>query len=124
MAEETGAAEAGGVANFDTHAVMAALRKGDEGAFNQAYRIVFGNEMGRTVLAHILAEGGVGRPFGGELSQLGMAYHQGAHDYACEIRDRAGFDPSSAVVLTMTGQLEGRDDEPSAFAEPDPEIPE
>lgn len=123
MAEDVKAASAAGVAQFDTFAVLADLRRGNEDALAQAYRIVFGTELGRLVLAHILAEAGIGRTFGSALTRDQMAYHQGAHDEGCRIRDRAGFDPASTVLLTMTGSLEGRDDELSSFAEPDPEIP-
>lgn len=98
----------------DTHAILAALRSEEPGAMTQAYRQVFGGELGRLVLAHILAEAGVGRRFGGELTAQALAYHQGGHDVALEILDRAGFDPASAALLTITGSLEGRDDERSA----------
>jgi hypothetical protein len=120
MADQS-ASQATGLPDFDTHAVLAKLRgQGDdaEAAMKQAYRIVFANELGRLVLADIAAQAGVGRRFGSpELTPHTLAYHQGGHDVACEILDRAGFDPASAVLMTMTGHLEGRDDERSSHAD-------
>lgn len=112
------ASRATGLSDFDTHAVLAKLRAQDDEAgvaMAQAYRIVFGGELGRLVLADIAAQAGVGRRFGSpELTPHTLAYQQGGHDVACEILDRAGFDPPSVVLMTMTGHLEGRDDELSS----------
>lgn len=109
--------------DFDRAAVIARLRKGDEAELALAYRRTFGTDEGRFVLASILAEAGVGRKFGGDADAVQIAFHQGAHDCALEIMERAGFDPASAVLTVMTGHLEGRDDE-TAFgpqsAEPEP----
>lgn len=114
MADQS-ASRATGLPDFDTHAVLAKLRGGDEEAMRQAYRIVFAGEFGRLVLADIAAQAGVGRSFGApELTAHALAYHQGGHDVAVEILDRAGFDPASAVLMAMTGHLEGRDDEHSS----------
>lgn len=99
----------------DVHAVLAALRRNDADALTQAYRVVFTGELGRLVLAHIAAEAGVGRRFGGGSSAVEIAYHQGGHDVGLEILERAGFDPASAVLMTMTGSLEGREDERSSY---------
>ena len=108
---------------FDTAALVARLKADDEEALAQAYRLTFGTEWGRYVLAHILSEGGVGRKFHGRLEGKDLAYHQGAHDFALEIFDRAGHGPADAVVTVMTGHVEGHSHvHETEFAEPDPEF--
>jgi hypothetical protein len=111
---------------FDTHALIAKLRAGDDRAIEEAYRLTFGSEWGRFVLAHIAAEAGVGQRFGGEASAVELAFHQGRHDGAIDILNRAHFDPASTVTMVMTGRLEGSTDEqsaiPNGYAEADPEL--
>lgn len=115
MSDPARAAQAAELLQFDTHAVLARLRRGDPDAITMAYRQVFAGEMGRFVLAHIASEAGVGQRFGAPGLTVGeLAYHQGGHDVAVEILGRAGFDPPSAVLMAMTGLLEGRDDEHSS----------
>lgn len=117
---------------MDTHALIAALRRGDEAAvddIDQAYREVFGSPQGRLVLAHFASEAGVGQKYGSPaVDPYSLGYHQGGHDLAVDLINRAGFDPASTVLMTMTGHLEGRDDEQSALpdrhAEADPELPD
>jgi hypothetical protein len=115
--DDSEAATAAGIGDFDRHAVLAKLRAGDEAAMAQAYRETFAGQVGRLVLADILMNAGVGRRFGGALRGEELAYHQGGHDVALEIMDRAGFDPASAALMTITGLLEGRDDERSSFGD-------
>ena len=109
---------------FDTHALIPRMRAQDEDAITEAYRITFGSDVGRQVLADILATGGVGQCYGGSGDLYGVGYHQGGHDLALEILERAGFDQASAIAAVMTNQLEGRDDEQSAtpLADDDPEF--
>lgn len=110
---------------FDTHALIARLRADDEEARQEAYRIVFGSQLGREVLADIALQAGVGGRYGGAPDLYSVGYHQGGHDHALEILDRARFDRASAIAMVMTGQLEGTVDETSAtpgpdFADPEP----
>lgn len=96
---------------FDRAAVMARLRQGDTDEIARAYSRTFGSEEGRFVLAHLLAEAGVGNRFGGKGTGVEIAYHQGGHDVAIDIMERAGFDRHSAVLAAMTDHLEGQDHE-------------
>lgn len=109
---------------FDSHALIARVRGQDEEALKEAYRIVFGNELGRLVLADMAAMAGVGMKYGGAPDLYSVGFHQGGHDLALDVIGRAGFDQASAISMVMTGQLEGRDDEQSAgvFSEVDPEL--
>lgn len=125
MAEDDSAAEATGLPDFDTHAVLAKLRSGDADVINMAYRQTFSGEQGRLVLAHLAAEAGVGRRYGAQGDPFSCGYHAGGHDVALDIMERAGFDPHSAALMVLTGRLEGRDDERtshSEYAEPEPEF--
>lgn len=113
--------------DYDTHALIARLRADDEAAREEAYRIVFGSQIGREVLADICLQAGVGGRYGGAPDLYSLGYHQGGHDLALEILARARFDQASAINMAMTGQLEGTFDEQSAIpadfhAEPDPEL--
>ncbi|WP_332772944.1 hypothetical protein [Phenylobacterium sp.] len=107
----------------DPEGLIAALRRRDEGALAQAYRICFGGEIGRFVLASILADAGLGAVRGGDFTGEARAYHDGRLDNALTIMNRAGFDQFSATttVLDESDQLKGRDDERSsgAFGGPD-----
>lgn len=110
---------------FDVHALIARVRAGDDAARKEAFQRVFGNELGRVVLAHIAADAGVGGRFGGVADLYSLGYHQGGHDLALELIEDAGFDQASVIAMVMTGQLEGTTDERSAgggYAEPDPEF--
>lgn len=110
----------------DTHALMARLRAQDPAAIAQAYRMTFGSDLGRLVLAHHLAASGVGQIFGPDMDPVESRYRQGRHDGALDLFSRAGFDLASAALMVMTGQLEGRDDEragqPASWADGDPEF--
>lgn len=111
---------------FDSHALIARLRAGDQAALDEAYRRVFGSDLGRWVLADMAAGAGVGQKYAGAPDLFSYGYHQGGHDLAIDFINRAGFDQPSAVSMVMTGQLEGRDDDESAgvYAEPDPVLPD
>lgn len=118
----------------DSHALLAAMRDGDDTLVAQAYRRVFGSPEGRLVLAHQAAEAGVGqiRPMG--LPRDDRAMLDGQVNHALKILTLAGFDASSVAVMTMTDTLEGRDDERSShprtgagadagsYADPNPEL--
>lgn len=115
--------------DFDSHALIARLRDDDAEALAEAYRLTFGTEWGRAVLADIAAKAGVGCKYGGTATDpYSIGYHQGGHDLAVDLLTGAGFDQASAISMVMTGRLEGRDDEPSALpdrnAEADPELPD
>lgn len=113
---------------FDGHALIARLRAGDDEALNEAYRLVFGGEMGRLVLADLAREAGVGGKYGGHPDLYSVGYHQGGHDLAVDLMGRAGLDQASAITMVLNGRLEGSEDErsaqpdPGTYAEPDPEF--
>jgi hypothetical protein len=109
---------------FDAHALIARMRAGDEEARAEAYRIAFGNDLGRFVLTDILAMAGVGQKYGGAPDLYSIGFHQGGHDLAVDIAAAAGFDQASLAVLPLTETLEGPTYEPSAtpYADPDPEL--
>lgn len=111
---------------FDVHALVARVRAGDPEALAEAYRLTFANEWGRLVLTDIAATGGVAQRYSGPTDQFSVGHHLGGQDLALEIIERAGFDQASALAMTLTGQLEGPDYEPSALpeAEPNPELPD
>jgi hypothetical protein len=99
---------------FDAQALIAGLRARDEKALEQAYRLTFGTEWGRQVLAHVLFEAGVGAERGPELRGKQRAWADGHAACAQRIMRRAGFDEASAAVMVLSDQLEGRDDEPGS----------
>lgn len=111
---------------FDAHALIARVRAQDPEAISEAYRRVFGHDLGRLVLADLAVMGGVGMKYAGPPDLWSLGHHIGGHDLALDIIERAGFDQASAVAMVMTGELEGRDDELSATAhvEHDPVLPE
>lgn len=100
----------------DPEALAARLRAKDEGALAQAYRICFGGEVGRYVLAHILAEAGIGQVRGPDMGGEARAFWDGRMATAITIMNRAGADEASAAVtvLSESDKLEGRNDERSA----------
>jgi hypothetical protein len=80
------------------------VRRGDQVAIGQAYQLTFGNDLGRLVLAHHLAECGVGNPLGTE----NLKYAAGKHDGALLLALKAGFDQASVAVAVLTDNLEER----------------
>ena len=114
---------------FDRLALLAELRANEPTARARAYRAVFGSDLGRFVIADHLADCGVGRAFQSPATADERAYQQGAHDAALKLMTLAGFDPSSAVLMVMTGDVEGHDDDGRSSggrgdAERDPELGE
>jgi hypothetical protein len=109
---------------MDTAALIAAMRRGDEAARTEAYRTLFGSELGRFVLMDIAASAGVGGKWAGASDPYSLGHHYGGHDYAIDILNVAGFDAASIVNMIITQELEGRDDDPSSlpYAEPDPDF--
>lgn len=106
----------------DPEGLAARLAVQDPEALGEAYRLVFTGEIGRFVLAHILADAGVGQPRGPEMGARERMYQDGRQDQALQIMNRAGFEQRSAVVAVLdeSNQLKGRDDERAAeFGRPD-----
>jgi hypothetical protein len=98
---------------LDARALIAAVRQGDETALDRAYRLTFGHEMGRLVLAHHLAQCGVGD----QLGAANLKYAAGKHDGALQLAAMAGFDPAAIAVGVLTGDLEeSGHEEPERFA--------
>lgn len=91
---------------FDAEKLVADIRKGDGTALQQAYRVTFGTEMGRIVLAHHLQECGVGNALG----EKKLKYSAGRHDAALLLASKAGFDQASLAVAVLTDDLRGGND--------------
>jgi hypothetical protein len=90
---------------IDAARLIADVRRRDEKALDEAYRLTFGGELGRLVLADHLVSNGVGRPLGREATP----YDLGAHDAALFLASCAGFDEASVAVAVLTDNLEGPD---------------
>lgn len=105
----------------DPEGLIARLRAEEPEALQAAYRIAFGGEVGRFVLAHILAQGGSGQPRGPDMGGEARAWWDGKMALAIEIMTLAGFDRFDAAVTTLaqSDQMEGRDHERSSFSRPD-----
>ncbi len=102
-------------APFDAARLIADVRRGDPEAISEAYRRTFGHEMGRLVLAHHLADCGVGSALGHKQ----LKYAAGKHDAAILLASLAGFDQAALAVAVLTDNLEERsDDQSSNFADP------
>lgn len=105
----------------DAEGLIARLRAQEPEALQAAYRIAFGGEVGRYVMAHILADAGLARHRGRDLGGEARAYIDGGVDRALAIMKLAGFDEADAAVttLSMSDQMEGRNHERSSFSGPD-----
>ena len=115
---------------FDDVALAAQLRSSGEqreALIAQAYARVFNNELGRLVLAHHLAECGVGAIRGPGLNLEQRAYMDGAADAAIKLSVFAHYDDADRAVMILTDELKGpTDDRPNDqpgpsffFADPD-----
>lgn len=100
---------------FDAARLIADVRKGDPGALEQAYKVTFGNDLGRLALANFLASCGVGGRFGAGLSDADLRYAAGRHDAAIELASLAQFDQAAIIAALATDILEGNSDEEPAF---------
>ncbi|MGH6955296.1 MAG: hypothetical protein ACREEW_01370 [Caulobacteraceae bacterium] len=115
--------------DFDAARLIADVRKGDPAALAQAYKITFGHDLGRLVLAHHMAECGVGNALGGAQSAGALRYQAGRHDAALALASAAGFDQASIAVAVLSDTLQGTQDDdafnhpsdPSAYVLPDDE---
>lgn len=109
--------------DFDADALMARLRAGDEAAIERAYKMTFAGEVGRFVLAHIMAQGGVGQIQGPNVIEGDRHYLAGRHDHALEVHNRCGFDQPHAIVQVLTDTiLEGTADERDSEHGYDPDL--
>lgn len=73
------------------------------------YREVFCTEAGRRVLVHQLAEAGVGKMRGPELTFAQGRYEDGRADQALHLLNLAGFGAMSAAMAVAEHVLEGQD---------------
>ncbi|HEV2530948.1 hypothetical protein [Phenylobacterium sp.] len=99
---------------FDASRLADLVRRGDPEALKQAYAYVFGNALGRLVLADHLAKCG----FGDLLGNDNLKYVAGMLDGALTLAADAGFDKASLAVAALVGDLpEERtfDEEPAEF---------
>lgn len=94
---------------IDGPALIAAIRGGKPEAIDQAYRLTFAGDLGRLVLAHHLAECGVGNQLGREA----LEYVAGKHDGALLLASKAGYDQASISVAVLTDDLKGDEDDGS-----------
>lgn len=90
--------------------LVADLQADDPAAITWAYRKVFGDQIGRLVLTHQLAEAGVGSPRRTDMSAIERADHDGAARHALHLLNLAGFGPMSAAHAVAADRLEGQDD--------------
>ena len=97
---------------LDGARLIAEVRRGDPSAIDRAYVATFGHELGRLVLAHHMADCGVGNTLGA--AEENLAYRAGMHDGALMLASRAGFDQAAIAVAVLTDQLEERSDDPSS----------
>jgi hypothetical protein len=92
----------------DAAFLIAALRQGDEAARGDAYRRLYGSDLGRAVLVDMMKTAGVGRWRGTGPGAEERIYADGQHDFVVTTMGLAGFDPASAILATLTGVLEGQ----------------
>lgn len=87
--------------------LIAQLREGEKGntAVNQAYRMVFGSELGRFVLLHHLMSCGVGRRMGVEATDVQLRYSAGMMDSAIMLANHAGYDEAAMAASVLTEEL-------------------
>jgi hypothetical protein len=92
---------------LDVPYLVAQLREGERGepAVRQAYRTVFGSEMGRFVLLHHLMACGVGRRLGCEGSDVQLRYSSGMMDSAIMLANEAGYDEAALAASVLTEEL-------------------
>lgn len=95
---------------IDGARLIAEVRRGDPDALDRAYKMTFGHDLGRLVLAHHLHECGVGQPLG----KKGLKYAAGKHDAAIDLAAKAGFDEAALAVAVLTDELEERTNDPSS----------
>lgn len=94
-------------ATFDSARLIAEVRRGDEAAVAEAYRVTFGNQLGRIVLLHALATiGRVGHPRDRERIEQAN-FMNGRASAVLEIAGLAGFDPVAIAAAGLTQTLEG-----------------
>lgn len=98
------------ISAIDGPALIAAVRAGNSEALERAYRMTFGHDMGRLVLAHHLWSCGVGQPLGTN----NLKFAAGKIDAALELAAMAGFDASAVAVAVLTDDLEETGHEGSA----------
>ena len=94
-------------AAFDVPFLVAQLREGQRGqaAVSQAYRSVFGSELGRFVLLHHLMACGVGRRFGPDPTAGQLRYSAGMMDSAIMLANEAGYDEAALAASVLTEEL-------------------
>ena len=95
-------------AAFDVPYVLAQLRAGGEraeAAVAQAYRTVFGSQLGRFVLLHHLQACGVGRRMGNQASGGQLRYSAGMMDSAILLANEAGYDEAALAASVLTEEL-------------------
>lgn len=96
---------------FDALRLIADLRAGVPEAIDEAYRRTFGHDLGRLVLAHHMAECGVGSVFGAHLTDAELRYQAGRHDAAIMLAQAAHFDQAAMVTAVLSDDLEGKTDD-------------
>lgn len=90
---------------FDAARLIAGIRRQEPEALRQAYALTFNTEVGRIVLAHFLAECGVGQRQGTGATTEDRHYAAGRHDAAIDLAAQAGFDGAALAVAVLTDGL-------------------
>lgn len=103
---------------FDSARLIADVRRGDDAAIREAYRLTFGSALGRVVLLHSLTTIGlVGQARVAETPA--ESNHTNGRGYAVLTQaGLAGFDPVAIGATGLTQILEGADYERS-YSHPD-----
>lgn len=104
---------------IDVPYLLAMARQGEAApaglaATRQAYRMVFGSELGRFVLLHHLMACGVGRRIGPDASDAALRYSAGMMDSAISLANEAGYDEAAIAASVLTQELVDERNPPDA----------
>jgi hypothetical protein len=93
--------------SFDSARLIAEVRRGNEDAIAEAYRVTYGTALGRVVLLHALATIGlIGQPRAAETQD--QSNHTNGRGWAVlEMARLAGFDHVAISAAGLTQTLEG-----------------
>lgn len=107
--------------SFDSARLIAEVRRGNDDAIAEAYRVTFGTALGRVVLLHALATlGQIGQPRQAETPE--QSNHTNGRGFVVlEMARLAGFDHVAISAAGLTQTLEGAHYERShAYPDADP----
>jgi hypothetical protein len=104
---------------IDVPYLLAMVRQGESApaglaATRQAYRAVFGSELGRFVLLHHLMACGVGRRLGAQARAGQLRYSAGMMDSAIMLANEAGYDEAALAASVLSQELVDERNPPDA----------